>query len=133
MNATSATTENGKGMDGGSASKSGAAARFGAGFKGSRRDAETLRAGLSSLKEELDSLMSRAATMGEEELGQAYNQIVSQFSSMRHAARGMAAQASKQFKGGVDVTSGYVKDKPMQSVGVAAGIGLLLGMLIARS
>ena len=29
-------------------------------------------------------------------------------------------------------TDGYVKENPWQSAGIAAGIGLLLGMLIAR-
>ena len=92
-----------------------------------------MRSDLTQLKSELDTLVSKADTMGEQELLQAHDQIMSQFSSMRHAARGMASQASRQLKTGVDATSGYVKDKPMQSVTVAAAVGLALGMLMSRS
>jgi len=31
-----------------------------------------------------------------------------------------------------DATEEYVRDNPWQSVGVAAGVGLLIGLLIAR-
>ena len=117
-------TTNGGSMSGMSSGRSG--------FMGGKRDPETMRNQLASLKTDLDDLVSRAGTLGETELAQAHDQIMSQFSSMRHAARGMASQASKQFKSSVDVTSGYVKDKPMQSVGVATVIGLALGMLLAR-
>ena len=58
--------------------------------------------------------------------------MMSQFSSMRHAARGMATQATRQLNRSVDVTTDYVKDKPMQSVAVAAGLGLAIGMLFMR-
>ena len=102
------------------------------GFMGGKRDPETMRNQLTSLKKDLDELMSRAGTLGETELAQAHDQIMSQFSSMRHAARGMASQASKQIKSSVNVTSDYVKDKPMQSVSVAAVAGLVVGMLMAR-
>ena len=129
---TPTSTDNGNGMDGSSRAQSGSSSRFGTGLMRAKRDPETMRSELSSLKAELDTLVSKAASMGEQELAEAHDQIMSQFSSMRHAARGMAAQATRQLKGGVDVTSDYVKEKPMQSVGMAAGIGLLLGMLLAR-
>jgi ElaB/YqjD/DUF883 family membrane-anchored ribosome-binding protein len=104
----------------------------GAGFLGGRRDAESLRNQLSHLKTELDSLVQRATTMGDEELSQAHDEIMARFSSMRHAARGMATQASRQLKSGVDVTTGYVQEKPMQSVTVAAAVGIALGLLMSR-
>jgi ElaB/YqjD/DUF883 family membrane-anchored ribosome-binding protein len=119
----------------GSAAQSAAAgmARNGGGFMAARRDPESVRSELTHLKSELDNLVSKADTMGEQELFQAHDQIMSQFSSMRHAARGMASQATRQLKTGVDATSGYVKDNPMQSVTVAAAVGLALGMLMSRS
>lgn len=104
----------------------------GAGFMSGRRDAESLRSQLASLKTELDSLVQRAMTMGDDELSHAHDEIMARFSSMRHAARGMATQASRQLKTGVDVTTGYVQEKPMQSVGVAAAVGMALGLLLSR-
>ena len=57
---------------------------------------------------------------------------MAKFSSVRYAARGIASEASRQFSRGVETTTGYVKEKPMQSVAVAVGTGLLLGMLFRR-
>jgi ElaB/YqjD/DUF883 family membrane-anchored ribosome-binding protein len=58
--------------------------------------------------------------------------MMAKFSSVRYAARGMASEASRQLNRSVETTTEYVKEKPMQSVAVAAGAGLLLGMLFKR-
>ncbi|MBC7413812.1 MAG: DUF883 domain-containing protein [Herminiimonas sp.] len=104
----------------------------GSGSTAGRRSAANLRSDLSSLKDDLDSLLSRASSMTDQELAEAHDRMMAQFSSMRHTARGMAAEASRQISRSVDVTTDYVKDKPMQSVAVAAGLGLALGMLLLR-
>ena len=52
--------------------------------------------------------------------------------SMRQTAQSMAGQASKQLSHGVDVTTDYVKQKPLQSVAIAAGVGLLVGALLRK-
>ncbi len=97
-----------------------------------QRSAASLRSELSSLKNDLDSLVNRSASMSDEELRQAHAQLMAKFSSVRHAAKGIASEASRQFNRGMETTTGYVKDKPMQSVAVAVGTGLLLGMLFNR-
>lgn len=91
-----------------------------------------MREELANLKTDLDALMSHASTLTETELREARDRILARFSSMRYAARGMAAQAGRQFSQGRDITVDYVRDKPLQSVAIAAGAGLLLGMLMRR-
>lgn len=91
-----------------------------------------LRDELANLKSDLDALMSHASTLTDIELREARDRILARFSSMRYAARGMASQASRQFSQGRDLTVDYVRDKPLQSVAIAAGTGLLLGMLLRR-
>ena len=91
-----------------------------------------LREELTHLKSDLDALLSHASTLTENELQEARDRLLDRFSSMRHAARSMAAQAGKQLSHGKDVTADYVRDKPLQSVAIAAGAGLLLGMLMRR-
>lgn len=101
--------------------------------KGStQRSAAVLRSELSNLKNDLDSLVNRAASMSDEELSRAHTQMMAKFSSMRYAAKGMASEASRQLNRSVETTTEYVKDKPMQSLAVAAGTGLLLGLLFKR-
>ncbi len=91
-----------------------------------------LRQELSNLKNDLDALMSHASTLSESELREARDRILARFSSMRYAARGIAEQASRQFNQGRDITADYVRDKPLQSVAIAAGIGLLIGAMLRR-
>ena len=110
----------------------GSGGRDGAGLMGARRSAASLRDDLSHMKDDLDSLVSRAVSMSDQELSEAHSQMMSQFSSMRHAARGMAAEATRQLNRSVDVTTDYVKEIPMQSVAVAASLGLAIGMLFMR-
>jgi ElaB/YqjD/DUF883 family membrane-anchored ribosome-binding protein len=97
-----------------------------------QKSAATLRSELSSLKNDLDALVNRASGLSDDELSQAHAQLMAKFSSVRYAAKGIASEASRQFNRGMETTTGYVKDKPMQSVAVAAGAGLLLGMLFGR-
>ncbi|HJV86003.1 MAG TPA: DUF883 domain-containing protein [Noviherbaspirillum sp.] len=103
------------------------------GGSSSQRSTASLRADLSSLKNDLDSLVNRASGMSDDDLSQAYTQLMAKFSSLRYAAKGIASQASQQINRGVETTTEYVKDKPMQSMAVAAGAGLLLGLLLKRS
>ncbi len=91
-----------------------------------------MREELANLKGDLDALMSHASTLTEIELREARDRILARFSSMRYAARGIASQAGRQFSQGKDMTVDYVRDKPLQSVAIAAGVGLLLGMLMRR-
>lgn len=97
-----------------------------------QRSAASLRSDLSNMKNDLDALVNRASSLSDDELRQAHAQMMAKFSSMRYAAKGLASEASKQFNRGMETTTDYVKDKPMQSVAVAAGAGLLLGMLLKR-
>lgn len=96
------------------------------------RSAATLRSELSSLKNDLDALVNRAASMSDDELSQAHAQLMAKFSSVRYAAKGIASEATRQLNRGMETTTEYVKDKPMQSVAVAVGTGLLLGLLFKR-
>ncbi len=91
-----------------------------------------MREELATLKSDLDALMSHASTLNEGELREARDRIMARFSSMRFAARGFAEQASRQFSQGRDMTADYVRDKPLQSVAIAAGVGLMIGAMMRR-
>lgn len=44
----------------------------------------------------------------------------------------MEEEAVKRAREVADVTKEYVRDNPWQSVGIAAGVGLLVGLLLSR-
>lgn len=120
------------GLHKGSSSAAGISDTGSSGSGGMGNRANRMRDELSTLKSDLDALMSHASTLSENELQEARDRILARFSSMKYAARGIAEQASKQFNQGRDITVDYVKDKPLQSVAIAAGIGLVIGALMRR-
>lgn len=99
---------------------------------GLKRAGASLRTELGNLKSDLDTLLGRATNLSDAELRQEYARLMAKFSSLRAAAKGVATQAGQQLNRGMDATSGYVREKPLQSVAVATGVGLMLGMLLHR-
>jgi ElaB/YqjD/DUF883 family membrane-anchored ribosome-binding protein len=122
-------------LSGMGSSSTGASGGSSGGSSGGEMQSESspaLREELASLKKDLDALLARASTLSDRELTRARDQLISQFNTMQESARGMAVQARQQLDRGVDVTSDYVRDKPIQSVAIAAGVGMLLSMLYGR-
>lgn len=112
----------------------GSAGSYGADMRGTAGEAngERMRNELSNLKSDLDALIGKASSLSEGELREARDRLMAQFEDWQTSARGFADQASEQFHHGMDVTSDYVKEKPLQSVAIAAGVGLLVGALLRR-
>ena len=84
-----------------------------------------LRGDLADLKRDLDALLGKASTLTDRELRDARDRLLARFGTVKEAAQ-------EQFQHGVDIASDYAKEKPMQAVAIAAGIGLLLGALTRR-
>ena len=80
---------------------------------------------LADLKKDLDALLGKASTLTDRELREARDRLFTKFGTAKVAAQ-------EQFQHGVDLASDYAKEKPMQAVAIAAGIGLLLGALTRR-
>lgn len=91
-----------------------------------------LRGDLADLKKDLDALLAKASTLTDRELRDARDRLLERFGTMRVAAQDMAGQAQEQLNRGVDMTSEYVKERPMQALAIAAGIGLVLGAITRR-
>lgn len=136
------STTNGNGSDQGQTPQTGFSSSAGGG-SASMGASAGMRGQLSSMKAELDALVNRAPGMSDEELAVEHSRLMAQYSSLRLTAKGIADQATRQFSAGyesasrqlnrgVETTTGYVKEKPMQSVAVAAGAGMLLAMLFKR-
>lgn len=87
---------------------------------------------MTSLRADLDDMTSRISSYSESELTAAKEKILAKIESTRVAAKGIASEVTQQINHGVGVTTDYVKERPLQSVAVAAGVGILLGMLISR-
>jgi len=82
------------------------------------RDAEALlHATASQTGERIEAVRARA----EESLQQAKSRLADVQDEVVQGARDAA-----------EATAGYVKKNPWQSIGIAAGVGLLIGLLLQR-
>lgn len=104
----------------------------------------SLREELANLKSDLDTLLARASSLTDRQLREARDRLMKKFGTMRHSAKNMAAdykniasdysqQIGRQVSQGMDTTADYVRDKPLQSIAIAAGVGLLIGALLRRN
>ena len=87
---------------------------------------------MATLRSELDDLISRISSMSDLELVAAKEKLLAKIESSKVAAKGVASDITQQLNHGVGVTTDYVKERPLKSMAVAAGVGILLGMLISR-
>ena len=93
----------------------------------------TLRSDLQMLKTDIDSLITHAVDLTDAELSDAYERVAGKVASASQSAREFAGKASDKIHQGVDVSTGYVKDRPKQALALALGLGALVGIILARS
>jgi ElaB/YqjD/DUF883 family membrane-anchored ribosome-binding protein len=87
---------------------------------------------LANLRSDLDDLISRIPSLSDIDLEKAKDNLIQKIAETRETARDVAHEAREQLDHGIECTRDYVKDRPLQSVGYAAAIGLLIGLLTAR-
>jgi len=87
---------------------------------------------LTNLKADLDDLIARIPTLSDVDLEEAKEKLLAKVAATRESARSVAENAREQFDQGVECSKEYVKDRPLQSVGYAAAIGFLVGLLMTR-
>jgi ElaB/YqjD/DUF883 family membrane-anchored ribosome-binding protein len=87
---------------------------------------------LANLKADLDDLIARIPTLSDVDLEEAKEKLVAKVAATKESARNVAENAREQFDHGVECSREYVKDRPLQSVGYAAAIGFLVGLLMTR-
>lgn len=87
---------------------------------------------LANLRADLDDLISRIPSLSDIDLEEAKEKLMTKVASTREAAADLAHDAREQFDYGVECSRECIKEHPLQSVGYAAGIGLLIGLLMTR-
>lgn len=97
-----------------------------------RDDQKRLAQDFKAVLNDAEELLRHAAR----DAGEGYNEARDRLEQSVKVARGELESVEQALMDGARragrATDGYVHDHPWQSVGIGAGIGLLLGMLIAR-
>jgi len=95
-------------------------------------DRKRLARDLKTVLDDAEELLRHAAR----DAGDGYNEARDRLEQSLKAARGELEEVEKALmdraRRAGHATDSYVREHPWESVGIGAGIGLLLGMLIAR-
>jgi ElaB/YqjD/DUF883 family membrane-anchored ribosome-binding protein len=92
----------------------------------------TLRADLAAVMRDAEALIKASADQGGEKVGEARKKILESLETAKVRLHDAERAALRHGEDAMIATEEYVKRNPWQSVGIAAGIGLVLGVLLAR-
>lgn len=92
----------------------------------------TLKADLATVMRDAEALIKASADQGGEKMNEARSKIRESLETARTRLHEAERYARRHGEDAVIATEDYMKRNPWQSVGIAAGVGLVLGVLLAR-
>jgi ElaB/YqjD/DUF883 family membrane-anchored ribosome-binding protein len=87
---------------------------------------------LKTVMQDAEALLKATSTQTGERLQEVRARAEESLRQARVRLTQVEEDALKQAREVADATEEYVRENPWQSVGIAAGVGLLLGLLISR-
>jgi ElaB/YqjD/DUF883 family membrane-anchored ribosome-binding protein len=93
---------------------------------------EQLRNDLATLMRDAEALIKASAEPGHERLAEAKAKIRETVDAAKRRLADAQRFAAEESAEAVRVTDEYVRRNPWQAVGIAAGVGLIAGLLLAR-
>lgn len=92
----------------------------------------TLKADLATVMRDAEALIKASADQGGEKMTEARSKIRESLETARIRLHDAERTALRHGEEAVAATEDYVKHNPWQSVGIAAAVGVVLGVLLAR-
>jgi ElaB/YqjD/DUF883 family membrane-anchored ribosome-binding protein len=93
---------------------------------------EQLRNDLATLMRDAEALIKASAEPGHEKLAEAKARIRETVDAAKRRLADAQHFAAQEGAAAVHATDDYVRRNPWQAVGIAAGVGLLAGLLLSR-
>lgn len=87
---------------------------------------------LKTVMNDAEALLKATSTQTGERVQEVRARAEASLQQARARVNEIEQEALRAAREMADATEEYVRDNPWQSVGVAAGVGLLIGLLIAR-
>jgi ElaB/YqjD/DUF883 family membrane-anchored ribosome-binding protein len=87
---------------------------------------------VSALLTDVQELLQRVTHITDPDISRLRSRIEEGVSSAKLALVGRAEQIQRQTREALTTGDRYVRDRPWQSIGVAAAVGLIAGFLVAR-
>jgi len=84
------------------------------------------------IREDLDKLRADLARLGEKSLAEGQDKVAEELAALRAKAASLAAKVNERGRSAHEDVVAYVRENPIQSVGGAFGLGLLVAALLSR-
>jgi len=91
-----------------------------------------LREDLATVMKDAEALMSASAEHGGEKLNDARARVRESIEAAKARVREAEQAVRQRGDAALHDTEDYVKSNPWQAMGIAAGLGLVIGVLVAR-
>jgi ElaB/YqjD/DUF883 family membrane-anchored ribosome-binding protein len=86
----------------------------------------------NSVVAETEQLLRSVAKAGGENAGALHATVEQSLANAKDRLRNLQATSTEQARAAARATDKYVRENPWQIVGVAAGLGMLIGMMLGR-
>jgi ElaB/YqjD/DUF883 family membrane-anchored ribosome-binding protein len=86
----------------------------------------------TNLRADVQNLLSRVAHVGDPEIARLRARIERGLATAKKTLADGTDRVQRHAKDALTAGDGYVRDRPWQAVGVAAAVGLVVGILVAR-
>lgn len=93
---------------------------------------DSLADDLSAVLAQADALLQRAQTEGSEGAKHIQAQVEEKLAQARAQLHSLEGEATEKARAMKQATEAYVQTNPWQSIGIAAAVGFVLGVLVSR-
>jgi len=97
---------------------------------------EAIKDDLGQLREDMGSLMRELVAAGKLEAGEARTRVEAVFKDridrIQRAASDVTDRVREHGKDAIDTIENHAREKPLQTIAIALGVGVLLGALLRR-
>jgi ElaB/YqjD/DUF883 family membrane-anchored ribosome-binding protein len=93
---------------------------------------EQLASDFREIMDDVESLLANGANRADGEVEALRERIQRRLQSAKHRVGDLQHDAAEQMRRAADATDDFVHGRPWQAAGVAAALGVVIGMLIAR-
>jgi ElaB/YqjD/DUF883 family membrane-anchored ribosome-binding protein len=93
---------------------------------------QKLKEDLAAVMRDAEALLNASAAHGGEKMEAARAKIRESLDSAKARVRDAEQRARQHGEAAVHATEDYAKQHPWQALGIAAGVGLIVGVLLAR-
>lgn len=97
-----------------------------------RRDMDSIKTDIIALQADLSAALKDLISVSKSEAGEVKDKLESQLREKFSRLSDKADDLAHRGKRAVEGLEGAIEEKPLQSVGIALGVGLLVGVLLAR-